>query len=219
MPAPFRCLDVAEFNREVNAFPWTRPILRVDMHHTFHPDHARTADIGMAAAMNGMWRAHVIDRGFDDIAQHVTIAPDGTIWTGRDWNTTPASVGYGMNANVFMMEVVGNFDVGADRLAGRQLDTTLAVVAAVQDHFRLPTFSLLFHREVPQTEKTCPGTSVSKPEILRRLFERRGTRGEGTVAPHAVRAADGLSPAASAPARDDLSGAAARLSKPARARG
>ena len=39
-----------------------------------------------------MARTHVAVRGFEDIAQHVTVAPDGKIWTGRDWNNRrPAS--------------------------------------------------------------------------------------------------------------------------------
>ena len=105
-----------------------------------------------------VWPAsHVGTCAFDDIAQHVTIAPDGMIWTGRDWNKIPASVGYGMNVGAFMFEMVGNFDTGHDRLEGEQLESVLTVVDTVQRRFRLPVHSLLFHREVPQTDKTCPG--------------------------------------------------------------
>lgn len=183
MPAPFRPLTQQMFAAEVASFRWTRPILRVDMHHTYHPDHARCAAIGIEAALTGMERAHR-ERGFDDIAQHVTVAPDGTIWTGRDWNMTPASVGYGMNANAFMFEIIGNFDDGCDVLAGQQLEATLAVITTVQGHFGLPSFSLLFHREVPQTEKTCPGSSISKAAILRELVRQRScpmpTTADGT---------------------------------------
>lgn len=174
---PFCAMTRDEFANAVGSYRWSRSVLRVDMHHTFRPDHARTAEIGMEAALAGMRKAH-LERGFDDIAQHVTVAPDGLIWSGRDWNMDPASVGFGMNANVFMFETVGNFDIGHDELAGPQLDSVLAVIATVQRRFRLPPFSLLFHREVPQTEKTCPGTSLSKAMILERLMdlapERRG---------------------------------------------
>lgn len=151
------------------AFPWRRRIWRVDMHHTFQPDHARWRQIGSEACQEGMRRFHVEDRGFADIAQHVTIMPDGTIWSGRDWNMTPASVGFGMNRGVFMFEAVGNFDVGADMLDGAQLASVLFVIRAVQARFALPPAALLFHREVPQTEKTCPGTSVAKGEVLAAL--------------------------------------------------
>lgn len=170
MPAPFHPLTPAAFAAETMAFAWSRPVLRVDMHHTYRPDHARTAEIGIETALAGMHKAH-LERGFDDIAQHVTIAPDGLIYTGRDWNKTPASVGFGMNANVFMFEIIGNFDDGCDILAGAQLDSTLAVIRAIQRRFSLPPFSLLFHREVPQTDKTCPGSSISKSAILRRLTQ------------------------------------------------
>ncbi len=166
MPAPFQAWSQTEFVAALHAYPWARRVWRVDMHHTFRPDHARWREIGSEACQGGMCRYHVEDRGFADIAQHVSIMPDGSIWSGRDWNMTPASVGYGMNRGVFMFEAVGNFDIGCDRLEGAQLASVLTVVRSVQSCFGLPPEALLFHREVPQTEKTCPGTSISKAEIL-----------------------------------------------------
>ncbi|MGQ0674121.1 MAG: peptidoglycan recognition protein family protein [Hyphomicrobium sp.] len=170
MPAPFRALEPDAFAAEVGAFTWMRPVWRVDMHHTFYPAHADYCGLG---SIERMCRFHVGERGFEDIAQHVSIAPDGTIWTGRDWNKTPASVGCNMNAGVFMFETIGNFDRGHDRLEGAQLASVVAVIAAVQLRFRLPVQALLFHREVPQTEKTCPGTSIDKLDILKRVTDRR----------------------------------------------
>ena len=166
MPGSYREWSPADFVDALAAFPWRRRVWRVDMHHTFQPDHARWRRIGSAACQDGMRRYHVEDRGFADIAQHVTIMPDGAIWPGRDWNWTPASVGFGMNRGVFMFEAVGNFDLGCDKLEGAQLASVLLVIRAVQVRFALPAAALLFHREVPQTEKTCPGTSVSKREVL-----------------------------------------------------
>ena len=170
----FRPLTIDMFVREVERFEWARRVWRVDMHHTFAPDHARWREIGSQMCCQGMWRHHVIARSFEDIAQHVTIAPDGAIWTGRDWNKTPASVGYGMNRGVFMFEMIGNFDDGGDVLAGAQLDATVAVIDIVQRRFALPAWALLFHRDVPQTDKTCPGTSLLKSEIIEMVRARRG---------------------------------------------
>ena len=173
MRQAFRCLDVTAFAVEVAAFTWKRCIWRVDMHHTFVPNHARWRNIGSQACCDGMRRHHVRDRDFEDIAQHLTIAPDGSIWTGRDWNRTPASVGFGMNGGVFMFEMIGNFDLGHDAFEGAQRDATIAVIDIVQQQFALPVHALLFHREVPQTDKTCPGTSISKGDVLRAVKRRR----------------------------------------------
>jgi hypothetical protein len=169
-PGTFCALDRQQFSDRVRDFGWTRKIWRLDMHHTWHPTHATYDGLG---AIERMDKFHRDDRGFDCIAQHVSIAPDGTIWTGRDWNKTPASVGYGMNVGVFMFEVIGNFDDGFDRLEGPQLASVVTVIDVVQARFRLPVQALLFHREVPQTEKTCPGTSVDKGDILRRVKAAR----------------------------------------------
>ncbi len=170
MPPPFREMSVEAFAGEVAAFAWTRPVFRVDMHHTYYPAHT---DWRGAESVDGMWLFHTRDRGFEDIAQHVSIAPDGRIWSGRDWNRNPASVGCNMNPGAFMFEAVGNFDVGHDRLEGAQRDACVAVIDIVQRHFRLPVYALLFHRDVPQTSKTCPGTGVEKHDILRAVLARR----------------------------------------------
>ena len=185
MPPPFRALSPVEFAAEVAGFAWTRRIWRVDMHHTFHPAHA---DWRGLVSVDSMHRFHVSERCFDDIAQHVSIAPDGSIWTGRDWNVTPASVGFGLNAGVFMFETVGNFDAGGDRLEGAQLASVVAVIAHVQLHFRLPVHALLFHREVPVTTKTCPGTSVEKADILKLVQECRGAARSGSSEAFALKA-------------------------------
>jgi hypothetical protein len=162
--APFRALTRRRFVDQVQDFQWTRRIWRIDMHHTWFPTHASYDGVGCIERMD---RFHREERDFDCIAQHVSIAPDGTIWTGRNWNKTPASVGYGMNEGVFMFEVIGNFDLGYDRLEGAQLASVITVIESVQARFRLPVQALLFHHEVPQTEKTCPGSSIEKGHILR----------------------------------------------------
>ncbi len=167
MPAPFRPLTRAEFINEIMTFDWSRRVWRVDMHHTFRPTHA---DYDGEPCIERMCRFHVDDRKWDDIAQHVSIAPDGTIWTGRDWNKTPASVGGVLNSGAFMFEAIGNFDAGHDELKGEQLQSVTHVIRAVQRRFRLPPEALLFHRDVPVTVKTCPGTSVDKADILRRVM-------------------------------------------------
>jgi N-acetylmuramoyl-L-alanine amidase len=161
---PFRALNRRQFADQVHGFAWSRRIWRIDMHHTWLPNHGSYDGVGCIERMD---RFHRVERGFDCIAQHVSIAPDGTIWTGRDWNKTPASVGYGMNEGVFMFEVIGNFDHGNDRLEGAQLASVVTVIETVQARFRLPVQALLFHHEVPQTEKTCPGSSVEKSQIMR----------------------------------------------------
>jgi hypothetical protein len=166
MPHSVCALTVAEFLSGLVTFAWQRRIWRVDLHHSLEPDHARWREVGSRACVESMCRVHRERLALDDIAQHVSIMPDGEIWTGRDWNQTPASVGFGMNRGVFMLEMVGNFDLGADRLEGAQRDATVAVIRGVQARFRLPAEALLFHRDVPQTEKSCPGSSVVKAEML-----------------------------------------------------
>jgi hypothetical protein len=172
-PPRFRALSVPEFAAAVAAFDWRRRIDAVDMHHTEYPDHA--AYRGHESIL-GMWRFHVETRGWDDIAQHVSIAPDGVIWTGRDWNKPPASAtGYNgtPEAGPFMFEMIGNFDLGRDRWEGAQRAATLAVIAAILVRFALTPAALRFHRDLhrpgEKPPKTCPGTGIERAAVLAAL--------------------------------------------------
>lgn len=178
MAPPFRPLNASAFTAELECFQWHRRVWRVDFHHSVVPS---IADYRGLASIEAIWRNDIERRGWEDIAQHVTIAPDGTIWTGRDWNKTPASIGRRMNLGVFMVEAIGNFDTGRDRLLGAQLESVLLVIDSVQRRFDLPVQSLLFHRDVPQADDTSPGSSVDKCEMLRSVRAIRQVRTHAAI--------------------------------------
>lgn len=173
MPAPYRPLSVRDFREEVHTFRWSRRVWRVDVHHTMTP----ADDYSGLNTLEDLARRHLEKCAQAQPAHHVAVAPDGAIWTGRDWNMSPASVGCGMNVGVFMVALIGNFDRGHDRLTTAQLGSALAAVEAVQHHFHLPVHALLFPREVPQTETSSPGTGIEKRDILLRLLARRPPSG------------------------------------------
>lgn len=181
MPKPFRQLTLAEFADLLGNFRFTRRINAVHMHHTWKPTHANYRGL---ATIEGMWRFHTQDKGWNDIAQHVTIAPDGSIWTGRGWNEPPVSaIGHNGNrtAGPFMFETIGDFDRGRDPFRSPQRDAVLEVIARVQHKFQLPVESLRFHNQM--SSKSCPGSALRYGEVLeavrevRERLEREASRG------------------------------------------
>ena len=173
MPKPFHSLTLEEFDELLKKFSFARRIDAVHMHHTWRPNHAQYRGEG---SIEAMWRYHTRENGWRDIAQHLSIAPDGTIWTGRDWNSPPASApGYNGNreSGPFMFEIIGDFDQGCDRLEGAQRKAVLGVIARVQDKCSLPVESLRFHKNMVDHRKSCPGSGIEYQEIL---AETRKTR-------------------------------------------
>lgn len=166
MRVAFRASSQSELFQSVETFPWARRVWRLDLHHTFDPDHARWWTCGSKAIHEQLRARDRHATGLDDIAQHLTIMPDGEIWSGRDWNATPDSVGQGLSQGAFMIAMVGNFDAGHDRLEGPQLESTIAAIRAVQTRFRLPPQALLFQNELPLAEVTSPGSGIRKGEML-----------------------------------------------------
>jgi hypothetical protein len=167
-------MDLATFREYVGAFVWKRQITQVHVHHTWKPDHGSWAG---ARSIVGMRDYHVNVNKWSDIAQHITIAPDGGIWIGRDWNKAPASsAGHNGSATrgPFMFETVGNFDVGHDVLEGAQRGAVLGVTAFVQLHFGLAAETMRFHRQLG-SPKTCPGTGVDYNVLLAELTAFRLT--------------------------------------------
>jgi hypothetical protein len=171
MAKTFKQWSRADFLAQVEAFDWKRKITAVHMHHTWQPNHAQWKG---AKSMQGMYDFHTRKNGWSDIAQHITIAPDGTIWSGRDWNRAPASSAR-FNGNAasgpFMFETVGNFDKGHDKLEGEQLETVLFVITTMLRKFKLPPTALRFHRQLGSL-KTCPGSSLDYEHFVRLVDAR-----------------------------------------------
>jgi len=96
MPAPtFQHFLPEQFEQLLQKFPFTRKIDAVLMHHTWRPRHQ---DFRGHDTIVSMWRHHTQVNGWSDIAQHITIDPQGMIWLGRNWNLPPASAA-GHNGN------------------------------------------------------------------------------------------------------------------------
>jgi hypothetical protein len=166
MAPPFKQMQPHEFVQMVGSFGWSPAKTLIHMHHTWRPNHSQYQGLD---SIEGMYDYHVHTNGWSDIAQHISIAPDGTIWTGRPWNKSPASA-VGFNSKqVFMFETIGDFDVGKDPLSGAQLDTVVLVIATLMQRFNLNNSSLRFHNEM--STKSCPGSSVKKQDILDAIGE------------------------------------------------
>lgn len=191
MPPPFRQVNRAEFAEILRQFNFTRRIDAVHFHHTSVPNHRQF--VGHASVV-GMFRHHTQVRGFRDIAQHVTIAPDGTIFLGRNWNLPPASsVGFNGDTEVgpFMFETVGDFNLGRNPFTDPQRKTVITVIALVQMKFGLASPALNFHREMADTD--CPGSSLRKADIIAAVEQLKAdpnadTAGPDPLSPEGLRA-------------------------------
>ncbi|MEO8346000.1 MAG: caspase family protein [Betaproteobacteria bacterium] len=143
---------------------WARRINAVHVHHTWRPSHAQWQG---RCTVEAIRRYHVMELGWSDIAQHLTIGRDGSLWTGRSLDQAPASVS-GHNGTdregPFMIEVVGDFDVGQDRFEGTQALCVHRTVAMICAAFGLQVSDIRFHNEFNST-KTCPGTSLDRDEF------------------------------------------------------
>ena len=173
MPKPFKSLTLDQFAALLNLFPFQRQITNVDMHHTWRPNHAQFFARQPVESIEAMWRVHTQENGWVDIAQHITIDPQGAIWTGRDWNQPPTSaVGHNGNsyAGPFMFEVIGDFDLGGDQLIDPQRDVAVAVVALLQKRFGLPPESLRFHSQL--SSRSCPGAQIPYAAFLDQVKKR-----------------------------------------------
>lgn len=169
MPAPFKQITREEFAELLSKFPFKRKINTVHMHHTWRPNRAGYRGHETIVAM---WRFHTQTNHWSDIAQHISIDPDGKIWLGRDWNRPPASAaGHNGNAQAgpFMFEIIGDFDEGKDPFDGEQRKTVLDVIARVQHRFGLPPGTLQFHNMM--STKSCPGTSIDFQTLLHQVGE------------------------------------------------
>lgn len=188
MPPPFKQITREQFAALVRRFDFKRTIDAVHMHHTWRPNHSQYDPNDGHRAILGMFLHHTRVNKWQDIAQHVTIAPDGTIWLGRNWNLPPASAA-GHNGNThagpFMFEIIGDFDAGKDTLKDAQRETVIEVIAQVQRRFDLPLDALRFHSQM--SSKSCPGSSIVRKEVLEEVRARLDQLAERGDAPREAR--------------------------------
>lgn len=175
----FKRITVSQFRELLQKFPFTRRIDSVHMHHTWRP--ARK-DFRGHETIVAMWRFHTQENHWSDIAQHITIDPNGEIWLGRNWNNAPASAaGFNGNSSAgpFMFEMIGNFDTGCDLFDGAQRDAVISVIAALQNRFELDTRSLKFHNTM--SSKSCPGSALNYEEIVKSVEAARQAKAAGVA--------------------------------------
>lgn len=158
---------------------FTRVIGLLQNHHTWSPGYKDFNGSNHFAMLNGMRSYHTTPApngaGFSDIAQNITIFPDGKIAICRSFEKAPAGI-YGVNTEALCMEIIGNFDIGGDTMNEEQKQSVIFVNALFCMKFNKPvsTESLVYHHwfdlgsgtrldygGTPKSgsTKTCPGTA------------------------------------------------------------
>lgn len=150
----------------------------IQIHHTYSPSYANfykangTHEDELTRQRN-MQSYHVNTNGWDDIAQHFTIFPNGAIVTGRSLSNTTAIGIRGWNYNKICIEIYGNFDKGGDVMTNEQKQAVIAVYGELCKKFNItPSVSTLrCHAwftsggtylgdySSSRSAKTCPGTN------------------------------------------------------------
>ena len=193
MPRPIQVLTVREFEKLLEEWTPGRKVTEVHVHCTDQPRHGNFRGLASIEAM----RTVHMSLGMVDIAQHITVDPQGLLWTGRPFDLAPASVrGHNGDAKQgpFMIEMIGLFEKEngkvVDTFAGDQKNAAYAAVCAVLRKFELEADAVRFHREFPATGKTCPGSDLD-PKSFRteigKALETSSLRGFDVPLPIGVR--------------------------------
>jgi uncharacterized protein YraI len=166
----FTKMTIAEYGPWLNQQRLGRTILKIQQHHTWNPNYALFNGINHFERQRAMKNHHVAHNGWQDIGQHFTIFPDGTILTGRSLEKTPACI-FGQNAGSVCIENFGNFDHGGDIMRPEQRDSIVQVTALLCKKFNLPIneFSIIYHHwfdlatgernYASVNKKSCPGSN------------------------------------------------------------
>lgn len=164
----FKFITIQELIKELENYEFTQ----LHIHHTWKPTHSSFNGKNHLALQEGMYNYHTKVNGWSDIGQHLTLFPDGKWMTGRPFNQVPASIS-GWNTGALAVEMLGNFDspgtgefnsLGYDKLEGDQKREIIMLMKYFIDKYGEKT--IVFHRENPNTKKTCPGTSIDKEKLI-----------------------------------------------------
>lgn len=187
----FTLFTVEEFKEWIKTQTVSRKITLIQNHHTYLPDYKSwTKHPDAFMWMKSMENSHK-NRGFAQIAQHITTFPDGKICIGRPFDDVPAGI-KGANLNGICIEHLGNFDKDADVMTAAHSHAIVSVNAILANKFKLKInrSAIVYHHwynlstGVKWTDKepviapdgntkTCPGTNFfggNKPEHAESIF-------------------------------------------------
>lgn len=160
--------NINEFKTWLNNQQVKRNISRLQVHHTYSPAYKHWATDNALRRQNGMKSYHMKTNGWNDIAQHFTIFPDGHIVTGRSLEKTPVGI-KGWNSNAICIEIYGDFD--NDEMKPAQKEAIIGCYALLAKKFNVPINSTgirphcwftaggtyLGDYNASRSAKTCPG--------------------------------------------------------------
>lgn len=189
----FKILDTKELLEILKDYSFNQ----LHIHHTWKPTHSSFDGKNHIALQVGMKNFHINVNGWSDIGQHLTLMPDGLWVTGRPFDITPASI-KGWNIGALAVEMLGNFDIpgtgvwnnlGYDKFEGEQKNEMLKLIKYFGDKFGYS--NIVFHKEGPNVEKSCPGTSLNKEKIIeeaKALKDSKETENDNEISPWAKEA-------------------------------
>jgi hypothetical protein len=158
---------------------------RITVHHTARPHD----DTPMEEKLQ-RWQNYHQSIGFGDIAYHMVIGADGTIYQGREYDYVGSTRTSYDPTGHFLPSLDGMFDElwdspnddddepdGADELSAEQLGSLLDLLAWASVEFGIDPAEIAGHRDYAAT--ACPGTIVHEMlqsgEIAERVAERIAT--------------------------------------------
>lgn len=97
------------------------------------------------------------DRNWSDVPYHFLIAPDGTIYEGRDVHTAGETATEYDPSGHLLITCLGNLEV--QEVDPRQLDALVRLVAYASRKYNIPVEKIASHRDHSR-QTTCPGKNL-----------------------------------------------------------
>jgi hypothetical protein len=158
----FILLTREEFKEWLNKQNIKRIITKIQQHHTYAPSYKSFKNNHFELVKN-MENYHIKVGKMSEIAQNITIFPDGLIMICRTFDKDPAGI-YGANANAICIENVGNFDIGGDVMTEEHRKSIIFVNVCLSIKFKLVinTDTIIYHSWFKLKSggyKSCCGTN------------------------------------------------------------
>ena len=154
----FILMNRLSFTRWLRDQKIDRRIDLIQNHHTWKPNYSNFNGDDHFDDLKAMDNYHENHNGWSDIAQNITIFPDGIIGICRPLNIAPAGI-KGANSHGICIEVYGNFNKSGDVMTHAQKESVIHVNAVLCQKFALrPSLETIVYHTW-HASKTCPGTN------------------------------------------------------------